>query len=196
MRKTCQYRNEEEERKDFHVFRNKSKDAKLKKKLLPSIYEKQEQEQEEVLADSSKKSEVLETEGEGNRVEKVVIGNKKKKKNRKRKAPGQSEPPTSQAKKIKLKDQNKSKDHQSVNPNNKKKKKKGRGTAQTTSGIKLQTITAYQANKTNLGKSKSSSHDYELTKISDDRLKAYGMNPNQVKRKLKNAKFKNAAKQA
>ena len=195
MRKTCQYRNEEEERKDFHVFRNKSKDAKLKKKLLPSIYEKQEQEQKEVLVDSSKKS-VLETEGEGNRVEKVVIGNKKKKKNRKRKAPGQSEPPTSQAKKIKLKDQNKSKDHQSVDPNNKKKKKKGRGTAQTTSGIKLQTITAYQAIKTNLGKSKSSSHDCELTKISDDRLKAYGMNPNQVKRKLKNAKFKNAAKQA
>merc|ERR1719270_834582 len=32
LRKTCQYRNEEDERKDFHVFRNKSKDVKLKKK--------------------------------------------------------------------------------------------------------------------------------------------------------------------
>merc|ERR1711971_324314 len=39
LRKTCQYRGEEEERKDYHVYRNKSKDAKLKKKLMPSLFE-------------------------------------------------------------------------------------------------------------------------------------------------------------
>merc|ERR1712203_1150171 len=44
LRKTCQYREEEEERKDFHVYRNKSKDTKLKKKLMPSLFEEPEAE--------------------------------------------------------------------------------------------------------------------------------------------------------
>ena len=40
LRKTCQYRNQEEERKDYHVFRNKSKDQNLKKKIMPTLFDK------------------------------------------------------------------------------------------------------------------------------------------------------------
>jgi len=47
LRKTCQYRNEEDERKDFHVYKNKSKDANLKKKLMPSLYDVAEPEVKE-----------------------------------------------------------------------------------------------------------------------------------------------------
>lgn len=114
---------------------------------------------------------------------------------KKRKALGLPEAPTPQAKKIKQ-EHNAPHDQPSVN-SNKKKKKKGKGaTSQSGSLEKVKTnAAAYQADKKNPGKNKFV-QDSELSKISDDRLKAYGVNPNQVKRKLKSAKFKNAAKQA
>ena len=193
LRKTCQYRNEEDERKDFHVYRNKSKDANLKKKLLPSIYENPEG-QVEASADPGH------SKTEETNVEKVVIGNKKKKlgkkeRLKKRKALGLIEAPTPPAKKSKL-ENDKPHDQPSMN-SNKKKNKKGKGaTSQSRSMEKVQTnAAAYQGDKKNSGKNKSG-QDSELSKISDDRLKAYGVNPNQVKRKLKSAKFKNAAKEA
>ena len=40
LRKACQYRSQEEERKDYHVFRNKSKDQNLKKKIMPTLFDK------------------------------------------------------------------------------------------------------------------------------------------------------------
>merc|ERR1712112_549959 len=56
LRKTCQYRNEEDERKDFHVYKNKSKDSNLKKKLMPSLYEVPEPEvKEETNSDKENK---------------------------------------------------------------------------------------------------------------------------------------------
>ena len=195
MRKTCQYRNEDDERKDFHVYRNKSKDANLKKKLLPSVFDNPDPEgQVEASAESGPKL-------EGVGVEKVVIGNKKKKlgkkeRQKKRKALGLTEAPTPQAKKMRLNDH--SQDQPSVNSNKKKKKKKGKG-AVSQSVDQVQTnAAAYQADKKNPGKNKSvpDKQESELSKISDDRLKAYGVNPNQVKRKLKSAKFKNAVRQA
>merc|ERR1712142_569274 len=39
LRKTCQYRSQDDERKDFHVFRNKGKDSNLKKKIMPTLFE-------------------------------------------------------------------------------------------------------------------------------------------------------------
>merc|ERR1712059_151112 len=39
LRKTCQYRSEEEEKRDFHVYKNKSKNDDLKKKVLPTLFE-------------------------------------------------------------------------------------------------------------------------------------------------------------
>ena len=39
LRKTCQYRSQEEERKDYHVFRNKSKDQNLNKKIIPTLFD-------------------------------------------------------------------------------------------------------------------------------------------------------------
>ncbi len=197
LRKTCQYRNEDDERKDFHVYRNKSKDANLKKKLLPSIYENPDG-QAEASAESGHKP-------EGADVEKVVIGNKKKKlgkkeRQKKRKALGLTEVTTSQvsqAKKMRLNENTTSEDQPSVICHKKKKKKKGKG-AVSKSVDNVQTNAAYQADKKNPGKNKSvpDKQESELSKISDDRLKAYGVNPNQVKRKLKSAKFKNAVKQA
>merc|ERR1712112_339751 len=76
LRKTCQYRNEEDERKDFHVFRNKSKDVKLKKKLMPSLFEE----------DEAKPTETNKSEADAtvktDEVEKVTIGRKRKRKNK------------------------------------------------------------------------------------------------------------------
>ena len=39
LRKTCQYRSQEEERKDYYVFRNKSKDQNLNKKIIPTLFD-------------------------------------------------------------------------------------------------------------------------------------------------------------
>merc|ERR1711874_912483 len=48
LRKACQYRSEEEEKRDVHVFRNKGKNVNLKKKNTPSLFEKAEELEEEV----------------------------------------------------------------------------------------------------------------------------------------------------
>merc|ERR1719431_1725816 len=42
LRKTCQYRSQEEERKDFHVVRNKGKDINFKKKVMPTLFDETE----------------------------------------------------------------------------------------------------------------------------------------------------------
>jgi len=42
LRKTCQYRSQDDERRDQHVFRNKGKNVELKQKLLPSIFQEEE----------------------------------------------------------------------------------------------------------------------------------------------------------
>merc|ERR1712032_1738271 len=44
LRKTCMYRREEEEKKDFHVYKNRAKDERLKKKLLPTLYKEEVEE--------------------------------------------------------------------------------------------------------------------------------------------------------
>ena len=44
LRKTCSYRDDEEERRDVAVFRGKSKNFELKKKLLPSLFKEDAEE--------------------------------------------------------------------------------------------------------------------------------------------------------
>ena len=38
LKKTCQYRSADEERKDFDEYERKSKNAKFKQKILPSLF--------------------------------------------------------------------------------------------------------------------------------------------------------------
>ena len=38
LRKTCSYRDDEEERRDVAVFRGKGRNFELKKKVLPSLF--------------------------------------------------------------------------------------------------------------------------------------------------------------
>ena len=182
------------------MYRNKSKDANLKKKMLPSLYENPEGQ-----AEASAESGPGESKIKEENIEKIVIGKKKKKlgkkeRLKKRKALSLTESETPQAKKIKPDETVTIQNQPSVNNDKKKKKKKVKGAAfQTQSTERVQSnAAAIKAGKKNPGKNKSATPKQEgdLSKISDDRLKAYGVNPNQVKRKMKSAKFKNAARPA
>merc|ERR1711973_1087591 len=119
----------EDERKDFHVDKNKSKDSKLKKKLMPSLYEVPEPEVKEgTNSDKEDKPSTNET------VETVIVGKKRKRKNKKKSSNlvsnGNAEGCEPSSKKIKVDgnanaSSNDSQDNQingGVNSNKKKKK--------------------------------------------------------------------------
>jgi len=169
LRKTCQYRSQDDERKDFHVFRNKGKDSNLKKKIMPTLFETPIAESTE--EDSSNKASV----------------SKKRKRNKKKKI-GASEP---SEKKVKLaSEENISAtvtENNGLDKKRRKKKKKNVNPNTNNSAIKIQSITnlyeksAPQNSKTD-----------DLLQFSNERLKAYGVNPNQFKRKLKKEKFRNS----
>jgi len=170
LRKTCQYRSQDDERKDFHVFRNKGKDSNLKKKIMPTLFETP-------VAESTE-------EGSSNQ----VSGSKKRKRNKKKKIGGASEP---SEKKAKLASKENSSaavtDNSSQDKKRRKKKKTNANPNANNSAIKIQSITnlyeksAPQESKTD-----------DLLQFSNERLKAYGVNPNQFKRKLKKEKFRNS----
>ena len=213
LRKTCQYRAEEEERRDFHVYRNKvtdpvwtmfyvsiifyfqSKDAKLKKKLMPSLYEEPEAEPAE---SSSQNQDPSVT---------TVTNSKKRKRGKKNSTVTSSNTATPVAEKTEDPPTKKSKtDGEEVGANTKKRKKnkKKRNTnsdaqpakpAQKSSVIQINKISAAFSGQKQAKKQNNSSKKQpeDLLKFSDDRLKAYGVNPKQFKRKVKNEKFKQKA---
>ncbi len=154
----CTFRTEDDEKADVQLFRNRAKNLALKRKLLPSLFS--ENAEEEMQAEKDRKA-------------------KKGKKRRKRKIEddkGHVEGNLSPAKKQqKVQDESlneslagKSTEVSESNKKRKKKKQKMKGASTT----KKDLINAE-------------------VKMSDDRLKAFGLNPSQFKRKARKRKFKN-----
>jgi len=199
LRKTCQYRTDQDERKDFHVYKNKSKDDSLKKKILPTLFEQAKTEEtEEDHPDAEDAS--------------TVVKPAKKKRNRKKRKHAATEDvilSDNTIKKAKVDVEIAKEDNKPVDTNNtavsnnkeenktsvkkKKKKKKnkagGPGSKEVLhigklAGIFEKSKKSQSTNNKKLDNSKS---------ISDERLKAYGVNPNKFKRTLKKEFFKKAA---
>ena len=193
------------------LFLFQSKDVKLKKKLLPSLYDKPEDEAEAAV-DSSEKSgteavTVSAEKTEGN-VETVVVGKKRKRfvENKKKFSASSG----SQMKRIKLnknlsnnaastkKFDNKQAARVGEKFNKKKNFKNNSTSGKSGSVLQVQKIAAaYRKGGSGDMKNKNKNKNQHTKNgdggvtMSDDRLKAYGVNPKQMKRRIKSAKFRN-----
>jgi len=180
LRKTCQYRSQEDERKDFHVFRNKGKDINFKKKVMPTLFD-----------EADKASVTVEmASGEG-----TTAGKKRRRKKKNKQQVGNKEEEPA-SKKVKV-DENEAAVGVAgeTEEGKKKRRKKKKKPVQSTSGaIQVQKISGFfeKSSKKATEPSESSS---DLLQFSNERLKAYGVNPGQFKRKLKKEKFKNLSNQ-
>ena len=174
---------------------------------MPSLFEEGEAKATE--AHKSETDAAVKT----NDIEKVTVGTKRKRKNRNKNK--STAPP--EAKKVKLEEKagvSEPVDKKGLNetlntseaPKKRKKRRKNKTNvtpAPTKSVIQVQKIAAaYQEkkqqvqkgldrNKNKKNSSQSNKQKDDIVKMSDERLKAYGVNPNQLKRKLKSEKFKN-----
>ena len=218
LRKTCMYRREEEEKKDFHVYKNRAKDERLKKKLLPTLYKEEVEEAK------------IEDVGEKTEDTKLSTGKKKRKlvtpgvgdgASLKRSKLGESDSsisstldvnPSGDAPVVSV-SQNQGEE---TNPKKKKKKKskKNKGGSQ---GAAIQTngMASLFAKTTQNSSSKAGSSSHKASKsfkdqmvkkskqkkpddgmgLSNERLKAYGVNPNKFKRDKRKEIFKKGAKE-
>jgi len=177
LRKTCQYRSQEEERKDFHVFRNKGKDINFKKKVMPTIFD--------------------ETEKETRTEEKESTAGKKRKRKKKKKQQGVNKEEEPAVKKVKVTENQDVIKAGEDGEDKKKRRKKKKKTAQTTSGaIQIGKVSGFfDTGSKKTSKVQQSESNSDLLQFSNERLKAYGVNPGQFKRKLKKEKFKNVSNQ-
>jgi len=183
LRKTCQYRSQEEERKDYHVFRNKGKDINFKKKVMPTLFD-----------------ETVDQNGAGEEVT-ASADDKKRKRKRKKKQQGANKQKEPAAKKAKVtENQEVSKGGETGDDKKKRRKKKKKTGQNTSSAIQIGKISGFfdtgnkNSNK-NTTKVQKSEANSDLLQFSNERLKAYGVNPGQFKRKLKKEKFKNVSNQ-
>jgi len=218
LRKTCMYRREEEEKKDFHVYKNRAKDERLKKKLLPTLYKEEVEEAK------------IEDVGEKTEDTKLSTGKKKRKlvtpgvgdgASLKRSKLGESDSsisstldvnPSGDAPVVSV-SQNQGEE---TNPKKKKKKKskKNKGGSQ---GAAIQTngMASLFAKTTQNSSSKAGSSSHKASKsfkdqmvikskqkkpddgvgLSNERLKAYGVNPNKFKRDKRKEIFKKGVKE-
>merc|ERR1740128_772463 len=225
LRKTCQYRSAEEERRDVHVFKNKGKNLQLKKKILPSVYTADDEEQGE--------------KEDGEKSGEQTVSKNKKKKNRKkeqkkRKADENASSDQQSAKKIKVDGEQqtngkiqsdnakpqKPQENSGNTPNKKKnrrrgKKKKGGKTAAGGPAVKVtddiknvfksgqkssnQMKKHKQGGKPAAGKQggkPAAADDKKTTDLSASRLAAYGINPNKYNRMQRKEKYKNQEKKS
>merc|ERR1712032_1355560 len=222
LRKTCMYRREEEEKKDFHVYKNRAKDERLKKKLLPTLYK--EEVEEAKIEDVGEKTENAKSD------EKLSTGKKK------RKLVTSGDGDGGSLKRSKLEDTDCSSSGtldvnpigdapavsisqnqgEETNPKKKKKKKskKNKGGSQ---GAAIQTngMASLFAKTTQNSSSKAGSSSHKASKsfkdqmvikskqkkpddgvgLSNERLKAYGVNPNKFKRDKRKEIFKKGVKE-
>ena len=134
LKKTCQFRSEEDERHDINLYKSKGGNVVLKKKVLPSLFAQDPE--DELEAEKAKKRE----------------------KSRKRK------------KKMGDLEDVEEEEEENPQPSTSKRKRK-------------------KKNKNDEQKKKS--HDLNAgLKMGDDRLEAYAIKPNQLKRKVRKEKFK------
>ena len=193
------------------LFLFQSKDVKLKKKLLPSLYDKPEDEAEVAVDSSEMSGTEAVTVGAGkteSNVETVVVGKKRKRfvENKKKFSASSG----SQMKRIKLnknlsnnaastkKFDNKQAARVGEKFNKKKNFKNNSTSGKSGSVLQVQKIAAAyrkggggdMKNKNKNKNQHTKNGDGGVT-MSDDRLKAYGVNPKQMKRRIKSAKFRN-----
>ena len=194
------------------LFLFQSKDVKLKKKLLPSLYDKPEDEAEAAVDSSEKSGTEAVTVSTGkteSNVETVVVGKKRKRfvENKKKFSASSG----SQMKRIKLnknlsnnaastkKFDNKQAARVGEKFNKKKNFKNNSTSGKSGSVLQVQKIAAAyrkgggggaMKNKSKNKNQHTKNGDGGVT-MSDDRLKAYGVNPKQMKRRIKSAKFRN-----
>ena len=212
LRKTCQYRSEQEERKDLHVYKNKSRDDYLKKKIMPTLFEdaKPAEEEEEGHPDAEDAKE-------------EVKPTKKKRNRKKRKQPaeeGEEDKEENAAKKPKTDENDEvtgSSTFSEISPSeikaddkvdqgsgkNKKKKKPKKKTTGAQGVIQINKIAGiFEKSQKPANNSNTFKKSFKSTKqkkpedsksLSDERLKAYGVNPNKFKREKKKEFFKKAA---
>jgi len=199
LKKTCQYRSEAEEQKDIQEFKRRGGNINLKKKLLPSIF-KQDPE-EDLQAEQDKKS-------------------SKGKKRRRRKGANISDTTnainmsvlqgipssSSAAKKQKLESkitlesnttitnttENKANDNDDKMSKSKKKrlKRKANLGSMQKQNSKSSPSTSNNNDNKNIHKKKKKININEELSISDKRLEHYGLKPNQYKRKVRKQKYK------
>lgn len=183
LRKTCQYRSQEEEKKDYHVFRNKSKDQNLKKKIMPTLFD----EATEASVGAVKKIDPETSEGAGSKKRKRT---KKKKKVVAATEEGKIKEPDS--KKMKLENDKSKEGVTDGNDKKRRKKKKNKSVPNKNGAIQVDKISGFFEKGKNAEKQ---SKTEDLLQFSNERLKAYGVNPSQFKRKVKKEKFRNLLEQ-
>ena len=217
LRKTCMYRREEEEKKDFHVYKNRAKDERLKKKLLPTLFKEEVEEAE--IEDTGEKTGNSEPEQKS-----ALVGKKKRKlvtsgdgdgSSLKKSKPNDAESssssstlgvhPAGDAAQVVSVSQSQGEE---TNPKKKKKKsKKNKGGSQ---GAAIQTngmASLFAKSAQNPPNKASKSFKHQAVKsskqkkpddgvgLSNERLKAYGVNPNKFKRDKRKEIFKKGAKE-
>ena len=165
LKKTCQYRSADEERRDFQEYERKGKNVKFKQKVLPSLFK--EDAEEDLEAEREKKA-------------------KKSRKRKRKNKPNEEQNGEHQTSEQEEAKKNETKPNPSgenelsdQQPSKKKRKrnKKGKGGAADSQGGH------------NKKPSSTGGNVNAEIKMSDDRLKAYGLVPNQYKRKVKKAKY-------
>jgi len=212
LRKTCQYRSAEEERRDVHAYKIKQKNEQLKKKILPSIFTTDKDKEEVDPSDNSptktkkkkKKNKKRKAESEQNgeaggsnhakkaRVEQKTVGSNSAT------TPAHNSPLT----KVKIEPSNakganfaaQNAGPLAANPGGHSKKikrrhKKGR-----------QTASSETKQPTNWDKKKSTKSTADGggkpsvagSAVSNDRLKAYGLNPSKYNQAKRKEKYKNS----
>ena len=203
LKNTCSYRTKEEEERDITVFKQKGSNMHLKKKILPSLFA--EDPEEALQAERSKKSEkqkrrrkgkkTEEAEANGEEIadeapkadgedaeEKQKAGKKKKRKRKRAEDATGDDATNGQA----------ATEQTTEEPSKSSKKRKRNKGGENGAG----NANEIQANKhqgkgsKKVDKSKAINEDMRM---SDERMKAYGLNPGSFKRKLKKQKFKEGA---
>ncbi|TRY76750.1 hypothetical protein TCAL_08550 [Tigriopus californicus] len=180
LKKTCSYRPNEEEQHDIDTFKQRGNNVFLKRKYLPSLFETNPDQALEL--EKKKKSEKIkrrkrnrhglgQTE-EGDKDEDGVEELKRKEAEvKKRKVKEVPEATTKPTKRAKLEvDVKKTEDAEVGTDSKKKKRKRKRGSVKEMISKKKVDVNAD-------------------IRMSDDRLKAYGLKPNQFKRKMKKQKY-------
>lgn len=181
LKKTCSYRPTEEELHDIDKFKQRGNNVFLKRKFLPSLFEGNPDEALEL--EKKKKSEKIKRRKRNRR----GIGSEDEQEpvEVKQKAPKEeSKSGPKPTKRVKLEEEVMKVDHSEASGEAKKKKKKRkRGSASALSGKEIASTAS---------KKKKVDVNAEI-RMSDDRLKAYGLKPNQFKRKVKKQKYHDKA---
>jgi len=172
LKKTCQYRSADEERRDFEEYERKGKNAKFKQKLLPSLFkEDAEQDLEAEREKKAKRSRKRKRKNKGEGEE--AVGSK-----------GESEAVQgSKADCSSIAADPKAQLPADEEPAAKKKRKRAKKAKKGATGG------AAPAGKNQSKDARPKDAVNAEIKMSDDRLKAYGLVPNQYKRKVKKSKY-------